>query len=129
MHKRIFYHVSIICIYVKSIFVTYRLNLIIRFNDPGIYTVSEFPYMDTAFPKKIIKFFAGNGVRQAVMAGAIKKTRIFKDVRPDLKAIGVLAGIKNTHDDRVLRAFAAALEKPAEARGGTYSLAAVGCLY
>jgi len=61
--------------------------------------------------KKIIKFFAGHGIRQAVMAGAIKKTRIFKDVRPDLKAIGILAGIKNTHDDRVLRAFAAALEK------------------
>jgi len=61
--------------------------------------------------KKIIKFFDSRGVRQAVMAGAIKKTRIFKDVRPDLKAIGILAGIKNTHDDRILRAFAAALEK------------------
>ena len=61
--------------------------------------------------KKIIKFFSGHGVQQAVMAGGIKKTRIFRDVRPDLKAIGVLAGMKSTHDDGVLRAFAGALEK------------------
>ena len=37
--------------------------------------------------KKIIKFFSGHGVRQAVMAGAIKKTNMFRDVRPDLKTI------------------------------------------
>jgi hypothetical protein len=61
--------------------------------------------------KKIIKFFSGHGVRQAVMAGAIKKTNMFRDVRPDLKTISILAGIKNTHDDRLLRAFADALEK------------------
>jgi len=61
--------------------------------------------------KKIIRFFAGHGVRQAVMAGAIKKTRMFRDVRPDLKAIALMAGIKDTHDDRILRAFAAAMEK------------------
>ena len=61
--------------------------------------------------KKIIKFFSSKGVRQAVMVGAIKKTRIFRDVRPDLKTIGIIAGIKNTHDDRLLRAFADALEK------------------
>ncbi len=60
---------------------------------------------------KIIKFFSSNSVKQAVMAGAIKKTRMFRNVRPDLKTIGILAGIKNTHDDRVLRAFADALEK------------------
>ena len=60
---------------------------------------------------KIIKFFSSHGVRQAVMAGAIKKTNMFRDVRPDLKTISILAGIKNTHDDRLLRAFADALEK------------------
>jgi len=60
---------------------------------------------------KMIKFLSGHGIRQAVMVGAIKKTRMFRDVRPDLKAIGVMVGMKDTHDDRVLRAFAAALEK------------------
>ena len=61
--------------------------------------------------KKIIKYFNKHNVRQAVMAGAIKKTRMFKDVRPDLKAVGILAGMRDTHDDRILRAFASALEK------------------
>ncbi len=61
--------------------------------------------------KKIIKFFSGKGVTQAVMAGAIKKTRMFRDVRPDLKTIAVMAGMRDTHDDRILRAFAGALEK------------------
>jgi len=61
--------------------------------------------------KKIIKFFSGKGVSQAVMAGAIKKTRMFRDVRPDLKTIAVMAGMRDTHDDRILRAFAGALEK------------------
>lgn len=73
--------------------------------------VDEIKWVRLGQLKKIIKFFTGHGIHQAVMAGAIKKTRIFKDVRPDLKAIGILAGIKNTHDDRVLRAFAAALEQ------------------
>jgi len=72
--------------------------------------VDEIKWVRLGQLKKIIKFFSSHGVPQAVMAGAIKKTHIFKDVRPDLKAIGILAGIKNTHDDRVLRAFATALE-------------------
>jgi len=73
--------------------------------------VKEIKWVHLGQLKKIIKFFSGNGVKQAVMAGAIKKTRMFRDVRPDLKTIGILAGIRNTHDDRLLRAFADALEK------------------
>jgi DUF1009 family protein len=73
--------------------------------------VDEIKWVRLGQLKKIIKFFSGHGVRQAVMAGAIKKTNMFRDVRPDLKTISILAGIKNTHDDRLLRAFADALEK------------------
>lgn len=73
--------------------------------------VDEIKWIRLGQLKKIIKFFTGHGVRQAVMAGAIKKTNMFRDVRPDLKTISILAGIKNTHDDRLLRAFADALEK------------------
>jgi len=45
------------------------------------------------------------------MMGAIKKTRIFTDVRPDTKALALVAGMRHTHDDGILRAFAGLLEK------------------
>jgi DUF1009 family protein len=46
------------------------------------------------------------------MIGTIEKTRIFSDVRPDTKAIFLFASMaNNTHDDRLLSAFAAFLEK------------------
>lgn len=61
--------------------------------------------------KRLIKFFKRHAVSQAVMMGAIKKTRLFADVRPDTKAIAILAGMRHTLDDGILRAFARALEK------------------
>ncbi len=60
---------------------------------------------------QLIKFFKKNNITQAVMMGGIKKTKIFKDVKPDLKAISIMAGMRHTHDDGILRAFADALEK------------------
>ena len=45
------------------------------------------------------------------MLGAIKKTRMFSDVRPDIKAISLVARMKSTHDDGLLSAFAGLLEK------------------
>ncbi len=61
--------------------------------------------------KRLIKFFKKNRVEDAVMMGGVRKTRLFSDVRPDIKAITLIAGMKNTHDDGVLRAFAGSLEK------------------
>lgn len=61
--------------------------------------------------KKIIQFFKRNDITEAVMMGAVRKTRMFSDVKPDLKAIAMLAGMRTTHDDGLLRAFAAAMEK------------------
>lgn len=60
--------------------------------------------------KKLINFFKKHDVKQAVMMGAINKTRLFKDIKPDIKALSMLASMRNTHDDRVLRAFADVLE-------------------
>ncbi len=60
---------------------------------------------------QLISFFRDHGVRDAVMAGAITKTRMFSDVRPDLRALKVLATMDHTQDDGVLRAFAGELEK------------------
>jgi DUF1009 family protein len=61
--------------------------------------------------KRLIRFFKGNQIDEAVMLGAIKKTRMFRDVRPDTKALALMAGMRHTHDDGLLRAFAGALEK------------------
>ncbi|MCF8066999.1 MAG: UDP-2,3-diacylglucosamine diphosphatase LpxI [Desulfobacterales bacterium] len=61
--------------------------------------------------KKLIKFFKKNGVNEAVMIGAIKKTKVISEIKPDLKAIAMVAGMKNTHDDGIMSAFARGLEK------------------
>ena len=73
--------------------------------------VSQLEWLYLGQLKKLIKFFHKNGVEQAVMLGAITKTRMFTDVRPDIKAIALIAAMRHTHDDALLRAFASALEK------------------
>ncbi len=61
--------------------------------------------------KRLINFFKKNNISEAVMIGAIKKTKMFSDVKPDIKAISIVVGMRHTHDDSLLRAFAKALEK------------------
>ncbi|VEN73170.1 conserved hypothetical protein [Candidatus Desulfarcum epimagneticum] len=61
--------------------------------------------------RRLIRFFKKNGVTEAVMMGAISKRKLFSDVKPDTKAISLIASCAVTHDDGVLRAFARALEK------------------
>ena len=61
--------------------------------------------------KRLIKFFHKNNIKEAVMMGAITKTKMFSNVKPDTKAISLIAGLKHTHDDGLLRAFARLLEK------------------
>ncbi len=60
---------------------------------------------------KIIKFFNRENVRETVFLGTITKTRIFKDVLPDLKGLTLWNKIDVRQDDSILRAFAAELEK------------------
>ena len=59
---------------------------------------------------KIISFFHKHGVTEAVFAGTITKTRIFRDVLPDLKGISLWNKINIRQDDAILRAVAGALE-------------------
>jgi len=61
--------------------------------------------------KQLIAFFKSQGIRDAVMVGAITKTKMFSDVRPDLRALKVLATMNHTQDDGLLRTFADELEK------------------
>lgn len=60
---------------------------------------------------KLINFFHGQSVEEVVFLGAIKKTRIFRDVLPDLKALTLWNKIDTRQDDAILRAVADALEK------------------
>ena len=80
--------------------------------DPALEAdVSAIEWMHLGQVRRLIDFFKRNAVSQAVMLGAIRKTRIFRDVRPDAKAIAIIAGMRHTHDDALLRAFAGVLEK------------------
>ena len=61
--------------------------------------------------KRLLRFFHRHEVTQTVMLGTIKKTRLFTDVKPDIKALSMVATMRHTHDDGILRAFAGLLEK------------------
>lgn len=60
---------------------------------------------------KIIKFFHEQGVQETVFCGTITKTRIFKDILPDLKGLTLWNKIDTRLDDAILRAVAGALEE------------------
>lgn len=59
---------------------------------------------------KIISFFKNNGVGETVFLGTITKTKIFRDVLPDLKAITLWNKIDRKQDDAILRAIAKTIE-------------------
>lgn len=60
---------------------------------------------------RIISFFKQNGVSQTVFLGTITKTRIFRDILPDLKGLSLWNKIDARQDDAILRAVAGALEQ------------------
>ncbi len=59
---------------------------------------------------KIIRFFKEQATGEIVFLGSISKTRIFRDVLPDLKGLSLWNTISAKQDDAILRAVAAALE-------------------
>ena len=73
--------------------------------------VEAIEWMHIGQIKRLIKFLKKNNISEAVMIGAIKKTRMFSDVRPDMKAIALIAKMKHTHDNGILSVFAEILEK------------------
>ena len=60
---------------------------------------------------KIINFFREEEVTKTVFIGSITKTNIFRDIRPDLKGIGLWNKIDIKQDDAILRAVADRLEE------------------
>lgn len=59
---------------------------------------------------KLISIFKEQGVRDALMAGGIKKTRLFGGGMPDLRGAALLAKMAFKKDDSILRAVADELE-------------------
>ncbi|MBN2122792.1 MAG: UDP-2,3-diacylglucosamine diphosphatase LpxI [Deltaproteobacteria bacterium] len=60
---------------------------------------------------RLIKTLKRNGVRQALMAGTIRKRRMFDHVRPDLKGLGLMSKLAVFHDDDILRAVTKELSR------------------
>jgi UDP-2,3-diacylglucosamine hydrolase len=60
---------------------------------------------------KIVAYFKREGVRETVFLGTITKTKIFRDVLPDFKALTLWNKIDLKQDDAILRALAEALEE------------------
>jgi DUF1009 family protein len=54
---------------------------------------------------RLIKAFKKYDVRNALMAGGIRKRRMF-EIRPDLRALSVVSKLAVFHDDDILRALA-----------------------
>lgn len=51
---------------------------------------------------RLLKVLKKEQIRQAVMVGKVHKTRIFRDLRPDLKALTLLWGLRDRKDDTIL---------------------------
>ncbi len=60
---------------------------------------------------QILKFFHSKGVGETVFVGAITKTKIFRDILPDIKGMTLWNKIDSKQDDAILRAVAGVLEK------------------
>ena len=58
----------------------------------------------------MIRALQAAGIRQTVMVGGIAKPRLFRELRPDERAMRLLARLGKLRDDLVLRALAAELE-------------------
>lgn len=59
---------------------------------------------------KLISTFKEQGVKDVLMAGGIKKTRLFGGGMPDLRGVALLAKMIHKKDDSILRAVAQELE-------------------
>ncbi len=60
---------------------------------------------------KIIRTFRKADVRNAVMAGGIRKVRLFSNFRPDPRGLALLARMRSRDDDQLLRGVAGELER------------------
>lgn len=70
-------------------------------------TADAFQWVKIGELKKLVKFFRGHGVHEAVMAGKVEKVRLFQEnVRPDFEMVKVLMKTRDFKDDSLLLGIA-----------------------
>lgn len=78
--------------------------------DPGLEAeVDEFHWVGLGQLGKAIDILRRAGVREALMAGQVQHRRIFSDIVPDLKLVGVLARLALKNTDSLIGGVASAL--------------------
>jgi DUF1009 family protein len=78
--------------------------------DPGLEAeVDEFHWVGLGQLGKAIDILRRAGVREAVMAGQVQHRKIFSDIVPDLKLVGVLARLALKNTDSLIGGVASAL--------------------
>ena len=83
--------------------------------DPAIESLASGPFTWVAAGEleRLIAFLKSSGARQVVFAGGITKPELLRDpaaLRPDARALGLLARLVDRGDDAILRAVAGELE-------------------
>ncbi|MDY6973738.1 MAG: UDP-2,3-diacylglucosamine diphosphatase LpxI [Thermodesulfobacteriota bacterium] len=73
--------------------------------------VDEIAWIKLGQLGQLIKALKEWGVRKALMAGSIRKRRMFEGIRPDLKGLSVMSRLAIFHDDDILGAVAGELAK------------------
>jgi DUF1009 family protein len=68
-------------------------------------------WFDLGQIKKTIEYFRSQGVEEAVMAGQVKHTQLFRRLKLDLTAVKLLAGLRDKKTDTILAAIAAEFQK------------------
>ena len=68
--------------------------------------VNEIVWIKLGQLGKLIKNFKQRNVTKALMAGTINKSKMFGEVKPDLKGLAFLSKFAIFHDDNILRALA-----------------------
>lgn len=79
--------------------------------DPGLAALADrLHWVYVGQLGKIIRIFKNEGVTRAVLAGGITRGRLFREFRPDLRALSLIRRVGGGQDDRLLRAVADELE-------------------
>lgn len=68
--------------------------------------VARFQWFALGQIKKTIDYFRGEGVEEAVMAGQVKHTQLFKKLKLDFTAVKILATLRDKKTDTILGAIA-----------------------
>jgi len=74
--------------------------------DDVVSAADQFIWVKLGQVGKVIRYFKKHSVSEAVFLGTITKTRIFRDLFLDFKALSVWKKMDRRHDDAILRAVA-----------------------